>query len=45
MVIREGGCLGDLVAWKLVDASAVTVVEATMFTVRWGFTVPEERGD
>ena len=32
-----------LVARELVDPSAITVVEATMFAVGRGFTVPEER--
>ncbi len=32
----------DLVARELVDASAVTVVEPTVFAIRRGFAVPKE---
>lgn len=35
--------IADLVAWELVDASAITVVEATMFTIGRGFAVPKKR--
>lgn len=33
----------DLVAWELIDASAITVVKASVFAIGWGFAVPEER--
>ena len=33
----------DLVAWERVDASAITVVKASVFTIRWGFAVPKKR--
>ena len=32
----------DLVTWELVDASAITVVEPTMFAMGRGFAVPGE---
>ena len=39
---ERGACwTADLVAWELVDASAITVVEPTMFTVGRWFAVPE----
>ena len=38
----EGCCKADLVAWELVDASAIAMVEPTMFAVGRGFAVPEE---
>ena len=34
----------DLVAWKLIDASAITVVEPTVLTMGRRFTVPDEGG-
>lgn len=33
----------DLVAWELVDTSAITVVQPAMFAVGRGFGVPRER--
>ena len=49
-VSDEGGERGggycwviDLVAWELVDASAITVVKTSMFAIGWGFAVPAKR--